>query len=163
MTNTSYVGATPEQIRNPMVRELLAVHDIFRNQLTTMLQYLDAVIAANQALAEPQSEALIQSVIQTGEQFSHMLHLHHMHETSTLFPALEGEGLELSVIGRLNSEHSDMAVLIDQFSNAISHQSTIEPVMLNTDLQRLGKALQEHLAYEEIHVCPLLARLSRWP
>jgi hemerythrin-like domain-containing protein len=163
MTNTPYVGATPEQIRNPMVRELLAVHDLFRNQLATMLQYLDEVIAGDQPLAGPQREVLIQSVVQTGEQFAHLLHLHHLHETSTLFPALEVEGLELSVIGRLNSEHDEMAVLIDQFSSAIRHQSTIEPALLNTELRRLGEALLAHLAYEETHVCPLLARLSHWP
>ncbi len=163
MTNIPYVGATPDQIRNPMVRELLAVHDIFRNQLAAMLQYLDEVIAGDQPLAEPQREVLIQSVVQTGEQFAHMLHLHHHHETSTLFPALKVEGLELSVIGRLNSEHDEMAVLIDQFSSAIRHQSTIEPALLNTELRRLGEALLAHLAYEETHVCPLLARLSHWP
>ena len=95
MTNIPYVGATPEQINNPMVRELIAVHDIFRNQLATMLQYLDEVIAGDQPLVEPQREVLIHSVVQTGEQFAHMLHLHHLHETSTLFPALEVEGLEL--------------------------------------------------------------------
>lgn len=163
MTNLPYIGATPEQLRSPMVRELLGVHNMFRNQLETMLRYIEDLTAGRQQLAEAETKVRIQSVIRAGSQYAHHLHTHHHLETSMMFPALRGEGLEPSIIDRLNAEHDDIAVLIDQFSGAIHNLSTIDPDVLNTDLQRLAAALQAHLAYEETHVCPFLAQLTHWP
>ena len=57
---------------------------------------------------------------------------------------------------------SELAVMIDKFSDAIQDFAAIEPDVMNNDLRRLADALRAHLAYEETHVCPLLARHSRW-
>jgi len=67
----------------------------------------------------------------------------------------------MAVIDRLNTEHDQIAVLIDNFSAAVRQLSKIDPQVLDFDLRRLAEALQAHLAYEETNVCPLLARFAR--
>lgn len=158
-----YDGATAEQLRNPLVREFLAVHNMFRNELATILRYVDELIAGEQSLAAPETTTRVQALILTGARYTQMLHMHHHIETSVMFPALQEEGLDVSVIDRLNAEHDEIGVLVDNFSAAIRHLSTIEPDVMDNDLRRLADALHAHLAYEETHVCPLLARHSRWP
>lgn len=90
-----------------------------------------------------------------------MLHMHHHIETRSMFPALEERGLKPEVVERLNAEHDQLAELIDNFGDAVQELSRIDPAVLHNDLRRLADALQAHLAYEETHVCPLLARFSR--
>lgn len=163
MTNQPYAGATVAQLQHPMVREFLAVHGMFRNQLTAMVSYIDELIAGDQQLTGPETDAQIRSLIRAGTQYTQMLHAHHHLESSALFPSLQEEGLESSIVDRLNTEHDEIALLIDNFNDAIHHLSTIEPDALNSDLRRLADALHAHLAYEETHVCPILARFSHWP
>jgi hypothetical protein len=45
---TPYQGATEEQLRNPLVRELLGIHNMFRSELATMMQHMDELIAGKQ-------------------------------------------------------------------------------------------------------------------
>lgn len=163
MNNSPYDGATPEQLRSPMVRELLAVHDMFRSQLTAILEYIEELMAGDQPFTSPQTNMQIQAIIRAGSQYSQMLHFHHHGETDHVFPHLLEDGLEQAVVDRLNSDHDEIAVLIDNFSAAIRQLSTIEPDVLNTDLRRLADALHAHLAYEETHICPFLARWKNWP
>ena len=160
MTNQPYDGATPEQLQNPFVRELLAIHGMFRDQLAAMLEFVNELIKSEQPLTGADTLPRIQALVQAGVQYSQMLHAHHHIETSFMFPTLHREGLETSVIDRLNAEHDEIAVLIDKFSATIRDYSTIEPDVINHDLRRLSDVLQTHLAYEETHVCPLLARQS---
>ena len=163
MLNPPYAGATPEQLRSPLVRELLGVHKMFRDQLAVMLRYIDELLAGEQHLTGTETTQHIQSLIRAGTQYTQMLHHHHHLETSALFPSLQEQGLEASIVERLNDEHDEIAVLIDRFSQSIRQLSAIEPSVLNTDLRRLADALHAHLAYEETHICPLLARFSHWP
>ncbi len=53
--------------------------------------------------------------------------------------------------------------MIDRFNDTVRQLSTLEPDVMDTDLRRLAEALHAHLAYEETHVCPFLARFSGWP
>lgn len=162
MTNQLYDGATPEQIQNPFVRELLAIHRMFRDQLAVMLEFVNQLKTSERPLTGPEDLPRIQMLVQAGARYTQMLHGHHQIETSVMFPSLRAEGLETTVIDRLNAEHDEIGVLIDKFSDAIRHDSKIEPDVINHDLQRLSDALQAHLAYEETHVCPLLARRLDW-
>ena len=162
MTNQLYDGATPEQLQNPFVRELLAIHQMFRDQLVVMLEFVNQLKTSERPLTGPENLPRIQMLVQAGARYIQMLHGHHQIETSILFPSLRSEGLETTVIDQLNTEHDEIGVLIDKFSNAIRRDSTIEPDVINHDLQRLSDALQAHLAYEETHVCPLLARRLDW-
>lgn len=161
MTTQAYDGATPEQLKHPYVRELLAIHDMFRHEMVRILGYAEELIDQQQPPAPEESAAYIKALISSGTQYSYMLHMHHDIETRSMFPALQRQGLKTEVIERLNAEHDQIAELIDAFSEAIQKLSTIEPQVLHGDLRRLADALQAHLAYEEAHVCPLLAHFSR--
>jgi hemerythrin-like domain-containing protein len=163
MVNEPYVGATPEQLQNPLVHELLGVHNLFRAQLEKMLRYINDLLVGEQQLTAAETNAQMQQLIRAGTQYTHMLHTHHTLETSMMFPALQDEGLEAAVVERLNAEHDEIGFLIDQFSVAIRQLSSIEPDVLQHDLRRLSDTLHSHLAYEETHVCPFLARFSHWP
>src|ERR1700682_2380082 len=119
MTDIPYEGATAEQLRNPLVHAFLGVHNMFRDQLTKILEYVNDLIAGEQPLSGPETKIRTQALIRAGMQYTYMLHTHHHIETSTMFPALQAEGLEASVVDRLNAEHDEIAVLIDRFSAAV--------------------------------------------
>ena len=163
MTDVPYVGATPEQLKHPMVRELLGIHNMFRSQLQAMLEYIEELMSGEEDLAGPQTKMRIQALIRAGTQYTYMLHHHHQIETTAFFPALHREGLEQSVVDRLNTEHDEISALIDKFSTSIHDLAAIEPEVLNSDMRRLAEALKAHLDYEETHVCPFLARWTNWP
>lgn len=161
--NEPYAGATAEQLRSPLVHEFLQIHNFFRDQLKAMMHFIDELSAGEQTLSGPETTVRIQMLIRAGMQYTQVLHAHHGIETSSLFPELHKEGLEQPVIDRLNAEHDEIGALIDGFGDAIRHLSDVEPDVMNSDLRRLSDALHAHLAYEETHVCPLLARWSSWP
>jgi hemerythrin-like domain-containing protein len=163
MTSTPYEGATAEQLRSPMVNELLRVHDMFRDQLASIMTYVDDLLSGEQQLNAPGTAAQIQSLIRAGSQYTQMLHFHHHAETDSLFPLLQNDGLEDSIVDRLNADHDEIGVMIDQFNNSIRNLAAVEPEVMNHDLRRLADALRQHLAYEETHICPYLARLKSWP
>lgn len=163
MVSTPYEGATAEQLRSPMVNELLRVHDMFRDQLAIIMNYINDLLSGEAQLNGPETSMQVQSLIRAGSQYTHMLHTHHHGETSLLFPLLQRDGLEAPIIERLNTEHDELGVMIDQFNGAIRNLAAVEPGVMNSDLRRLAEALHQHLAYEETHVCPFLARLKQWP
>jgi hemerythrin-like domain-containing protein len=157
-----YEGATPEQLRSPMVRELLAIHDMFRKELAGMLRFVEELRNGRQALSGPETQRRIQMLVQAGRRYTQMLHHHHHLESAVVFPRLAVDGLEQAVIDRLNADHDDIALLIGDFEGAIRDLAAVEPAVLDNDLRRLAEALQAHLAYEESHVCPFLARYAHW-
>lgn len=162
MTTQPYEGATEAQLRHPMVRELLGVHNMFRTELERMLRYIDQLLATQQPLDDAATTGYVQALIRSGSRYSQMLHTHHHLESTLMFPQLEAEGLEPSVVDRLNSEHDAISGLIDQFADAVRDYSAVQPAVVDSDLRRLADALEAHLAYEETHVCPVLAQLTTW-
>jgi iron-sulfur cluster repair protein YtfE (RIC family) len=163
MSTLPYVGATPEQLRSPLVREFLSVHDMFRNQLQGIVEYIEDLLSGEAQLDAPETRVRIQALIRAGSQYTQMLHSHHHAETSIMFPALQKDGLDQVVVDKLNADHDEISVLIDQFDNGIHHLAGVDSAVMNHDLRRLSDALRDHLAYEETHVCPLMARWSQWP
>jgi iron-sulfur cluster repair protein YtfE (RIC family) len=161
MTTPPYDGATPEQLASPYVQELLAVHGMFRREMATMLRYADALLNGDQSPSAVETQSRIQSLIRAGSQYTMMLHHHHHLESDTLFPVLEAQGMDRAIVDRLNREHDEISVLIDAFSESVHDLTTAHPDAATTDLQKLSDALIAHLAYEETHVCPMLARLGR--
>jgi hemerythrin-like domain-containing protein len=145
-----------------MVAELLAIHSHFRSELAAMLRLTQDLLAGRQPLDGAQTRARVQALIRASYQYTYMLHAHHGIETAQLFPALAAQGLEASVVTRLNRDHADIGALVDQFNADLHDLSAAQPAVLDTDLQRLAQALTAHLAYEETHVCPLLANLTGW-
>lgn len=163
MTNQPYEGATPEQLASPLVQELLAVHGMFRRQLAAILDYANDLLAGRGALGGPETQQQVAALVRAGAQYATYLHHHHHLESDMLFPALAEQGLEREIHARLEREHDEIAVLIEKFQGAVQHLAAVEPAALNSDLRRLADLLQAHLAYEETHVCPLIARLPGWP
>src|ERR1700682_6339310 len=100
MTDMPYEGATAEQLRNPLVHAFLGVHNMFRDQLTAILEYVNDLIAGEQQFRGPATTIRTQSLIQAGMQYTALLHAHHHSETSTVFPALQVEGLQAAVVDR---------------------------------------------------------------
>ena len=158
-----YEGATPEQLRHSLVREFLAIHDMFRRELDAMLRFVDALIANKQNLTRPETLVQMQRLVQAAFQYTQLLHFHHHGESSGLFPALRTVGLAEPVIDRLEAEHTAIARLIDQLDAAMRDLAAIDPNQVDAGLRQLAEALRTHLAYEETHVCPLLILFSRWP
>ena len=163
MMNPPYEGATAEQLQSPMVRELLSVHNMFRNQLQGIVDYIDDLLSGEQRLDAPETRLRIQALIRAGSQYTQMLHGHHHGETDMLFPLLKKEGLEDAIVDKLNADHDVLGTLIDQFNEGIHNLAAVDPTVMNHDLRRLSDALREHLDYEETHICPLMARWSQWP
>lgn len=159
----TYEGATREQLNHPLVGHFLAIHQMFRDQLQEMLDYVEDLMSGDVSLSNPQTKARTHVLIRAGAQYTHYLHFHHHAETSSMFPALEKEGLESDVVDKLNADHDEISVLIDKFNHAIQNLATIEPDVLNNDMRRLAEALHAHLAYEETHVCPLMTRWTEFP
>lgn len=87
MQNEPYEGATAEQLRSPMVRELLAIHNMFRNELATMLRFVGELTDGRQTLDGPETQTRIRMLIQAGQRYTYMLHHHHHLETAMVFPA----------------------------------------------------------------------------
>src|SRR4051812_31064107 len=108
MTNTLYDGATPAQLRHPLVREFLAIHDMFRRQLDAMLRFVDALTTDEQRVTGPETTARIQRLAQAAYQYTQLLHFHHHGESSMLFPALHEQGLAAPIITRLEAEHTEI-------------------------------------------------------
>ena len=159
MIDLPYEGATPEQLENPYVHELLAIHNMFRSELANILGYTEALLDRRQPSTEAETATHIKALVSAGIQYTRMLHMHHHIETASIFPMLRAQGLETAVVDRLNAEHDEIAVLIDNFTAAVAQLSSIDPQRIDSDLRRLSVMLQEHLAYEETRVCPLLARI----
>ncbi|WP_119069428.1 hemerythrin domain-containing protein [Aggregatilinea lenta] len=161
--NPPYEGATEDQLRSPFVQEFLAVHDMFRDQLAAILGYVEDLLRGDGKLDGPDTAQHTRALIQAGTQYTQYLHLHHSIETEGMFPLLQDEGLDAAIVARLNAEHDELSELIDRFHAAILDLAAVEPDVLNNDLRRLADALRAHLAYEETHVCPLMARWTRRP
>ena len=164
MTNVPYEGATDEQLQSPMVRELLHIHSLFRREMTNMLRYVQEIIDREQELTSAETRNRVQALVRAGQQYTHYLHFHHHAESSMLFPRLVADDPAMApVVARLESEHDQIAALIDAYSAAVRDAAAADPRIINSDLRRLAIMLQDHLAYEETHVCPLLARMKNWP
>ncbi len=163
MTDVPYTGATPEQLRHHLVQEFLAIHTMFRDELANILRFAEALQAGTQSLDSPETRSRIQTLIRAGTQYTYYLHHHHHLESSGLFPALAGQGLPAETITRLVADHDEIGVLIDRFHAAVADYAALQPAAVHSDLNRLADALRAHLAYEETHVCPFIAKFQRWP
>src|SRR5688572_7246271 len=116
MTNQPYEGATPEQLRSPMVQHFLEIHNMFRTQLVIMLNYVQDLMSGDAQLHNQTTKAQIQKLVGAGVQYTHMLHMHHNLETRQMFPGLLNAGLDAEIVDKLNSDHDEIAVLIDNFA-----------------------------------------------
>lgn len=162
MVNPPYEGATPEQLEHPMVQEFLAIHGMFRRELASMQRFVETLLAGDSDLDAADIRARVHLLSGAAFRYTSLLHFHHNGESMGMFPMLRGQGLAPATIARLETEHDEIAVLIDNLETALRNVATVDPRALNTDLQELAAKLSAHLAYEETHVCPLLTHFVDW-
>jgi hemerythrin-like domain-containing protein len=163
MAMLTYEGATPEQLRHPLVHHFLEIHDMFRRQLDAMLEFVDHLLANQQQLRGAETTARVRTLAHATYQYTQMLHFHHHGESASMFPALRAEGLDESVVERLEADHDEIAMVIERIDRAMRSAAELDPQAVDGDLRRLAEVLRAHLAYEETHVCPLMTRWKRWP
>jgi len=160
--NRTYAGATSEALEHHLVAEFLAVHDMFKRELAKMAQFVEELLGVQESTPADEVAKRIQALAQSMYQYTSVLHSHHHGETDYIFPGLETEGLDSEIVARLNSEHDDLAVLMDKVDATLSARESLVNSELDRDLHRLAGLLHAHLDFEETHVCPLLARFANW-
>ncbi|RNL87470.1 nitroreductase/quinone reductase family protein [Halostreptopolyspora alba] len=88
------------------------------------------------------------------------LHHHHTMEDTALFPTLAERNPELGeTLERLDREHRSIAALLDELHEVISTDNVDSQKVL-AEIDRLAAELEEHLAYEEEWLIPVLDELS---
>lgn len=124
---------------------LKAVHDAFRREL--------ALIRREIAESGPGLGAQLRVNCLT---FCGGLHGHHANEDAGMFPAIAERHPELApVIDRLRREHERIAILVEELRKAVS-AADADPADVLPEVERLTDELEEHLAYEEERLIPLL-------
>ncbi|MEV0594408.1 nitroreductase/quinone reductase family protein [Nonomuraea cavernae] len=142
------VALTPVSHSFPDLPEgdvLKAIHDAFRREL--------ALIRAEATASGPRLGAQLRINCLT---LCGGLHHHHTNESGGLFPHLRDRHPELdAVLDRLYAEHAVLARLLDDLQTLLSG----EPADLPTEIDRLIAEIEDHLAYEERHLVPLMNAL----
>jgi iron-sulfur cluster repair protein YtfE (RIC family) len=137
-----------------LVRQLIFVHDYFRNSLAD-LRKLIATPPDDGSMRTWAWDLRVKCLY-----FCNGLHAHHTGEDTQLFPAVLAESSELgTVIERLMADHSKVSEIIDAITSRVGEVAS-DPSGVRDDLNRLAGLLLEHLAYEEEQLAPVLARMT---
>lgn len=125
---------------------ITSIHDGFRREL--------ALIRAEFTAAGPRVGAQLRMNCLT---LCQGLRNHHTGESTMLFPALAREHPAVAaVFDRLDEEHRRIATLLGDLQQVISDEDA-DPRTAVSRVERLTRELEEHLAYEEEQLLPLLA------
>ncbi|MFF0050834.1 hemerythrin domain-containing protein [Streptomyces sp. NPDC005498] len=136
------------------VRDMLVVHEAFRQSYTRLPELVRQVEPGNVARAE-----VVAGHAQLIEEF---LHLHHKGEDELLWPKLlERAGDRLGdAVTLLERQHEDIAALLTESSKLLTAWRAApgreQAEQLADSLERLGTLLSEHLAIEERDVLPIV-------
>ncbi|PZF96748.1 nitroreductase/quinone reductase family protein [Micromonospora deserti] len=86
----------------------------------------------------------------------HGLHHHHRTEDAGMFTALDRQRPDLRpALDRLRWEHQRIAVLVERLQDVIG-AADADPVQVRREVERLTTELEQHLAYEEEQLIPVL-------
>lgn len=156
-----------QQPGEPFVQELLWVHGMIRRDLVAVRH----LAAASLKGASPEDlSAEIESLQTKGPlwklrmncvHYCRFVHGHHSLEDQALFPALleSNPGLSL-VIDKLEADHREIAVLLDEIEESIGElqwdESPSPRQRLVGALDSLSENLLAHLDYEEEALSPTL-------
>ncbi|GAA2423573.1 nitroreductase/quinone reductase family protein [Streptomyces macrosporus] len=124
---------------------LKAVHDAFRRELDLIRREI--------AESGPGLGAQLRVNCLT---FCGGLHGHHVTEDTGMLPALAERRPELApVVDRLRREHERIAVLVEDLRTVVS-AADADPARVLPEVERLTAELEDHLAYEEEWLIPVL-------
>ncbi len=93
------------------------------------------------------------------------LHGHHGGEGDALFPAVRAAAPHLAeAVDRLEAEHRTVTALLDEIEGVAADLGPAEArITLVRALGRLSVVLEDHLAYEEEVLVPVLEEWDEWP
>jgi alkanesulfonate monooxygenase SsuD/methylene tetrahydromethanopterin reductase-like flavin-dependent oxidoreductase (luciferase family) len=152
-------------------RDLVAVHDHLRSELTQLRDMISQVAAGSLDVATARTEinklTMRQNQWTVGaycESYCRLVGLHHTIETTQLFPGLSRLDSRLvPVTARLDAEHEVIAGLLARVDAALVALVT-DPVRgmpaVQSAVDLLTDALLSHLSYEEYQLLEPLARLG---
>lgn len=151
---------------HPAAARLLGIHALLRRDLARLRAAVldlgdgrDSLASARDAVSRLAVPMTTRDFRERCLQFCEFLHGHHYVEDQ-VFPQLSALDAELDVVvQRLIAEHRDVARLIATLRRQLA-ASHPDVDVVRTTLADLSDHLNEHLAYEEKHIGPALAKLS---
>jgi Hemerythrin HHE cation binding domain/Luciferase-like monooxygenase len=164
-------GAKYAEFDRSFARDLLAVHDHLRSEVTQLRDMISQVAAGSLDVATARSEinklTMRQNQWTVGaycESYCRLVGLHHTLETTQLFPGLSRLDSRLApVTARLDAEHEIIAGLLSRVDAALVSLVT-DPVRgmpaVQSAVDLLTDALLSHLSYEEHQLLEPLARFG---
>jgi alkanesulfonate monooxygenase SsuD/methylene tetrahydromethanopterin reductase-like flavin-dependent oxidoreductase (luciferase family) len=164
-------GAKYGEFDRSFARDLVAVHDHLRSELTDLRDMISQVAAGSLDVATARTEinklTMRQNQWTVGaycESYCRLVGLHHTLETTQLFPGLRRLDSRLApVTARLDREHEIIAGLLSRVDAALVALVT-DPVRgmpaVQSAVDLLTDALLSHLSYEEHQLLEPLARFG---
>ena len=164
-------AATYGDLDRSFARDLVAVHDHLRSELTQLRDMISQVAAGSLDVATARTEinklTMRQNQWTVGaycESYCRLVGLHHTIETTQLFPGLSRLDSRLApVTARLDAEHEVIAGLLSRVDAALVALVT-DPVRgmpaVQSAVDLLTDALLSHLSYEEHQLLEPLARFG---
>jgi len=152
-------------------RDLVAVHDHLRSELTQLRDMVAQVAAGSLDVATARTEinklTMRQNQWTVGaycESYCRLVGLHHTLESTALFPGLARLDSRLApVTARLHAEHEVIAGVLNRVDSALVSLVT-DPVrgmrIVRAAVDLLTDALLSHLSYEEYQLLEPLARFG---
>lgn len=158
---------------NPLVQELVRVHDLLRHDLRICQDLADTALTdapadlrtavGRLAVRNPHLRLGVDCL-----RYCRFVHAHHHGEDASLFPAVRRSAPHLGpVVDRLEADHRVVSDLLDAVEAAADQLGGPDPVAARTwlvdALGVLSRHLLEHLEVEERVLGPVLLSWEHWP
>ncbi|MET9435994.1 nitroreductase/quinone reductase family protein [Streptomyces sp. NPDC006551] len=138
---------TPPNRLDALADELIRIHDWLRTELAALSEGLRSRTAPGLTV-ELRRHCLT---------FCSAMAVHHGGEDAGLFPYLARTFPEKAgAFDRLRAEHATVARVLDELQALLARLDEAEPGALRAEFDRLRVELENHFAYEEEQVIPLL-------
>jgi len=165
---------TTPDLTNPLLQELVAVHDMLRRDLRRCRELADAALAGappadlRLELERLASRGPLFQLKATCLGYCRVVHSHHGREDDTLFPAVRRSAPHLGdLVDRLEADHRVVSDLLDQVETAALQLDTADLADARTRLvdalSTLSDRLLEHLDREEEALGPVFLTWGQWP
>ena len=151
--------------------QLVWVHEMLRRDLASARGLAEEAAnglpadAVRSGLTELESQGPLFRLRTTCLGYCQLLHSHHGGETDLLFPAVRTAAPHLAAaVDRLEAEHRTVSTLLDEIEGVAADlgPDTARRTLARA-LNRLSAVLEDHLAYEEEVLVPVLEEWDEWP
>jgi hemerythrin-like domain-containing protein len=136
--------------------DMVIVHRMFRRECAMLPKLVAAVADGDVARAH--------TVARHAREVLDMLHHHHLGEDELLWPRLSARTrFNTDLLVRMDSQHQDLAVLLDRAATAFAEWQDAPTVPTSTPLtallEQLSTGLNEHFDEEEAAILPIVERV----